>query len=246
MATTTYYQHLSATLLELADTLGSDYDLVDYLDTLLQRSCAVLDATAGGVMLDNGQGTLEVMASSDERMRLLELFEVQGEEGPCVDAYQLGQRVVADDLSDSQQWPAFLPVARERGFAAVFAFPLRWRNRSIGALNIFRDQPGPAEPAQLHGAQALAQMAAIGILHERAVREARELADHLQTALNSRVVIEQAKGILAERGNCDMGEAYEILRGYCRDNNARMRDTATAIAHGDLAVDTVLAARQPD
>jgi GAF domain-containing protein len=225
--------------------LGSDYDLFDYLDRLLQRSCAVVDAAAGGIMLDNGRGELQVMAATDERMRLLELFEVQGDEGPCVEAYELGDRVVVDDLGASERWPRFTPTAVERGFVAALAFPLRWRTQSIGALNLFCEQPGPVEQVQLRGAQAMAQMAAIGILQERAVREARELAGHLQTALNSRVIIEQAKGILAERGDLDMGAAYEALRTYCRNHNARLRETAAAVVNGTLAVSEVLAAMSP-
>lgn len=244
MTTETYHRDLSATLLELADTLGSDYDLFDYLDRLLQRSCAVAGAAAGGIMLDNGRGELQAMAATDERIRVLELFELQGEEGPCVEAYQLGERVVADNLTSATRWPEFTPTAVARGFSAALAFPLRWRSTSIGALNLFREQPGPVEALQLQGAQAMAQMAAIGILQERAVREARELAGHLQTALSTRVVIEQAKGILAEHGDLDMGAAYDALRWYCRNHNARLRETALAVVGGTLAANEVLAGHE--
>lgn len=240
-----HQQHLTATLLELADTLGDDYDLFDYLDVLLERSCAVVDAAAGGVMLDNGHGALEVMAATEERARLLELFEIQGREGPCLDAFRSGERVVADDLAGSGDWPLFTPTAVARGFAGVIALPLRYRDRSIGALNLFLEQSGSPELVQLQGVQALAQMAAIGILHERAAREARELSGQLQTALTSRVVIEQAKGILAERGGLDVGAAFDMLRTFCRNHNTRMRDTAAAIAAGELAADDVLAGQTP-
>ncbi|QBI21722.1 ANTAR domain-containing protein [Egibacter rhizosphaerae] len=246
MAARTHEQDLSAALLELADTLTSDYDVVDYLDRLLHYSCGVMQAPAGGVMLDNGRGSLAVMASTDERMRLLEVLEVQGDEGPCVDAYRSGERVVVGDLRGSRQWPGFTPMASERGIAAVCAFPLRWRDHSIGALNLFRDEPGALEPRQLQAAQALAQMAAIGILQERAVREARELTAQLQTALHSRIVIEQAKGILAERGGFDMGAAYEALRWYCRTRNLRLRQTAGAITADPSVADEVIADQRTD
>ncbi|MGI8876717.1 MAG: ANTAR domain-containing protein [Egibacteraceae bacterium] len=230
---------LSATLIELADTLVSDYDLLDFLDLLLERSTGVVAASAGGVMLTNGKAELQVLASTDERMRLMELFELQRQEGPCVDSYRRGEQVVEDDLERSSRWPQFTPVAVQEGYRSAFAFPLRLRGEVIGALNIFRERPGPVEAADLHATQALADMATIGILQERAVREARQLAGHLQTALNSRVVIEQAKGILAERAGLTMGEAYQALRWYARNHNRRLREVAAAIVSSDLTAEEV-------
>lgn len=245
MVTDEHHHHrdVAATLLELADTLGSDYDVIDYLDTLLQRSCALLEVDAGGVMLANGNGSLELMVSTSARTRLLELFEIQGDQGPCLDSYRLGERVIGDDLAEHgalQRWPQFAAEALGNGYTSVYAFPLRWRNHAIGALNLFGHEPGPVGPLQLQGAQAMAQMAAIGILQERAVRESRELAGHLQTALNSRVIIEQAKGVLAERGGIDMGRAYDTLRAYCRNRNLSLRDTASAVAASELPADEIL------
>lgn len=205
---------ISDTLVDLADTLVSDYDLLDYLDRLLERSVEVLGADAGGVMLSPGGSRpqeLNLLACTDEDARVVELLELQRQEGPCVDSHRLGIPVVEHDLSRSDRWPNFAPVAMDRGFQAVYAFPMRLRETVIGALNLFREAPGAVDAEEVRAAQALADMATIGILQHRAVQDARELAAQLQRALNSRVVIEQAKGILAERLGCDMEPAYEAM-----------------------------------
>ena len=234
-------REISATLVELADTLVSDYDLLDYLDRLLDRTTSVLGASAGGVMLTNGdpkENDLRLLACTDEQTRVLELFELQRREGPCWDSHRLGQAVVEPDLAASTRWPQFRPVALERGYRAVYAFPMRLRGSVIGALNIFRDQPGAVEREEVLAAQAFTDMATIGILQQRAVQQARELAGQLQTALNSRIVIEQAKGILAERLSYEMGDAFEALRHYARDHNRQLRAVAASVVAGEL--DTAL------
>ena len=223
-----------ATLVELADTLVSDYELLDYLDVLLERSGAVLGATAGGVMLTDRDGELQVLASTDERARLMELFELQRQEGPCVDAHHRGEPVIEHDLAASSRWSHFTPVALASGYRAAFAFPMRLRGAQIGALNLFRSEPGSVEAETLGAAQAFADMAAIGILQERAARQAQELAGQLQAALNSRIVLEQAKGVVAERTGSEMGQAYQLLRWHARNHNHTLRAVAAAIVAGEL------------
>lgn len=235
-------QSLSDTLIEFADTLVSDYDLLDYLDLLLERSTGILAAQAGGVMLSNERGHLQLLAATDERMRLMELFELQRQEGPCVDSYRMAAQIVEEDLACGSRWPQFTQVALREGYRSVFAFPLRLRGQVIGVLNLFREQPGSVDDADFQAAQAFADMATIGILSERAVRESRQLAGQLRTALNSRIVIEQAKGILAERGGLHMDEAYQALRWYGRNQNRRLRDVAAAIVHGDLTAEVLTGA----
>ena len=238
---------ISATLVDLADTLVSDYDLLDYLDRLLDRSVEVLRADAGGVMLAPGGGVdeLSLLACTDEDTRTLELLELQRQEGPCVDSHRLGVTVIEHDLSQSERWPQFTSVALARGFMAVYAFPMRLRDSNIGALNLFREEPGPVDAEDVRAAQALADMATIGILQHRAVQDARELAAQLQRALHSRVVIEQAKGILAERLGYDMEHAYQALRWYGRNTNRRIRAVAAAVVAGDLSAATVAEAQRP-
>jgi GAF domain-containing protein len=233
---------VAATLVELADTLVSDYDLLDYLDVLLGRSTSILGAVAGGVMLTDGESVdtrLNLLACTDEHTRVLELFELQRQEGPCWDSHRLGQPVVEEDLTRSERWPQFRPVALKSGYRAVYAFPLRLRGATIGALNLFRVQPGAVDDDEVRAAQAFADMATIGILQQRAVQHARDLAGQLQTALNSRVVIEQAKGIIAERLDCDVDEAFQTLRQFSRNNNLQLRSTAAALVAGELTPDVL-------
>ena len=230
-------KRISATLVELADTLVSGYELTDYLERLLELSVDALGADAGGVMLWNGDtatNRLELLACTDERTRVVELFELQRQEGPCVDSHLLGEPVVEEDLAGSERWPQFSPVALDRGVRAIYAFPLRLRGTGLGALNLFRYEPGPALAADISAAQAFADMATIGILQQRATQDARTLAGQLQTALNSRVVIEQAKGILAERMSLDVDQAYQVIRWYGRNHNEPVRTVAAAVVAGDL------------
>jgi GAF domain-containing protein len=224
-------------LIAFADTLVSDYDLVDYLDRLLESSTEALGAVAGGVMLANVERRregLRLLVSTDERARLMELFELQEQEGPCIDSYRLGEAVIEEDLRHTDRWPVFTPVALERGYRSVLALPLRLRGTIIGSLNVFREQTGATAPADLAIAKAFADMATIGIMQERAITDARALASQLQGALQSRIVIEQAKGILAERLQCDVGEAYDRIRWHSRNTNTTMRAAAASVVSGAL------------
>jgi transcriptional regulator with GAF, ATPase, and Fis domain len=218
---------LSDTFVELADTMVADFDVIDFLQLLTDRSVMLLSASAAGVMLVDPRGELRVAASSNEAAGLLELFQLQNDQGPCLDCFRTGKPVTATDLAgQGQRWPRFAAAATEFGFRTVEALPMRLRDQVIGALNLFRAAPGPFDAGDLRLGQALADVATIGLLHERNVRRSDTVAEQLQSALNSRVVIEQAKGKLAERLGTDMDHAFALLRDYARNSNQRLTDVA--------------------
>jgi GAF domain-containing protein len=225
----------------LADTLVGDFDVVELLGELSRTCVDVLDAGAAGLMLADQRGHLRFMAASSEKSRLLELLELQYEQGPCLDCYHTGAPVSADDLvAETTRWPSFALAAREAGFSSVHALPLRLRDQTIGAMNLFHNGSRRFDDADLRTAQALADVATIGILQHRAAHHSALLAEQLQTALNSRLVIEQAKGVLAERGQLDMDAAFELLRRYARDNRTGLSNTARQIVQRELHPETVL------
>ncbi len=226
---------LARAFVGLADTLVSHYDVTDFLYLLCDRCAEVLAVDAAGVLVSDENGRLRLTSASNERMQVLELFEMQRLEGPCFDAYQSGAQVVDPELgSKSGQWPDFAQKAVAAGFRAVYAFPLRLRDDRIGALNLFREEPGSFDDDDVAAAQALADVATIGILQERAVSEAQTRARHLQEALSSRVVIEQAKGIVAERRGIDLEQAFERLRAHARGHNLRLRAVCQDVVDGTL------------
>ncbi len=227
-------RELSRTLVELANTLVADFDIVDFLHTLANRCADIFGAAEAGVMLADPRGVLRVVASSTERARLLELFEIQKEQGPCLESFRTGERVVARDPGDMNRWPLFREEALKVGFYAAYSLPLRFQANIIGALNLFRTSPGPLNEEDFAGAQAMADIATIGILQERAVRESTILAEQLQRALNSRVIIEQAKGVLAERLRVSLESAFNMMRTYSRNNNRRLHDVALAIVQNSI------------
>jgi GAF domain-containing protein len=187
-------------------------------------------------MLADPRGTLRVAAASAQAAELLELFQLQNDQGPCLDCFRTGQPVSATGLTGTdQRWPRFALAAVQAGFSTVEALPMRLRDQVIGALNLFRAEPGPFDPADLRIAQALADVATIGLLHERNVRRRETVAEQLQGALNSRVVIEQAKGKLAERLSIDMDRAFTMLRDYARNSNQRLTDVARDFVAGASA-----------
>lgn len=238
-------QHrLVQTFVELADTLVANFDIVDFLHTLTDRCAELFEVAEAGVMLGDQRGGLRVVASSSERARLLELFEIQNEEGPCLDCFRTGQRVAAEDLdADPQRWPLFTAEALSSGFHSVDALALRCQSQVIGALNMFRVAPGALGDDELAAAQAMADVATVGILQQRAMQEARVLVEQLQTALNSRIVLEQAKGVLAERAHVTMDDAFSMLRAYARSHNLRLLGVAESTIAGKLSVEEFSSAR---
>jgi GAF domain-containing protein len=229
----------------LADTLAEDFDISDVLDHLTHACVDLVGATAAGILLADPGATLRVVAASDESSHLLEVFQLQGQSGPCLDAFATGRPVVAPDLAGSaERWPEFVERAGALGFASVHAFPMRLRSEVIGALNLFHGTATtlPAEAASM--AQALADIATISVIQMRLMREHVQVAEQLQLALNSRIIIEQAKGMLAEVGRIEMGHAFDALRRYARDRNLRLTAVAEAIVSRELPAELVLGQAQ--
>ena len=224
-------ERLAIIFVEVADTLVDEFDLLDFLQRLTERAASLVDAAAVGLMLADQRGRLEFMAGSDENVRLVELFQLQNQEGPCLEAFSTGQPVINVDLTDAaHRWPHFAPRAVEAGFESVHAFPLRLREQVIGALNVFGTVKGSElGPTDAQIIQALADVATIGLLQERTIRRAEELTEQLQGALNSRIVIEQAKGAIAQARSVSIDDAFKIIRTYARSHNRRLIDLAHAI-----------------
>jgi transcriptional regulator with GAF, ATPase, and Fis domain len=233
-------QLLASTFVDLADTLVADFDVIDFLHTLASRSVQLLDVDAAGIMLADQHGGLHVMASSAEEARLLELYELQNNEGPCLDCFRLGRPVARGDLSAMRSvWPRFTHELQGLGFHSVQALPMRLREETIGALNLFRVQPGTLSEADLGIGQAMADVATVGLIQERAIAASELLATQLQTALGSRVQLEQAKGVLSQRAGLRMDDAFQVMRAYARSHNRRLSDVAAQIIDGSLDGDQV-------
>ena len=226
---------VATTFVELADTLVDDFDVIDFLHTLASRTVELLDASAAGIMLADQRGGLQVMASSTEEARLLELYELQNDEGPCLDCFRSGLPVAHDNLPAMRSsWPAFTERLQELGFKSAQALPMRLRSETIGALNVFRHSSGPLTDADLRLGQAMADVATVGLIQERAIAARELLAEQLQTALNSRVVLEQAKGVLAERAGLPVDQAFQMMRAYARNRGLRLGDVAAQIIDGSI------------
>lgn len=232
-------QALAEMFVTLADALVDDYDVVDLLDQLVTACVDLLGVTAAGLLLDDQKGHLAVIASSSERTRLLEVFQLQNNEGPCLDCVRTGVAVTIADLDEERErWPLFVPAALDAGFRSVAAVPLRLRDQTIGGLNVFNAAGEPVPDEDRRIAQALADVATIGILQRRSTHRSSLLTEQLQHALNSRVVIEQAKGVLAERDGHDMDAAFAVLRHYARTRNLKLTDVAHAVIRGTLVPDS--------
>jgi GAF domain-containing protein len=228
-------ERLAQVFVEFADTLVAGFDLMEFLQTLTERCVELLEVDAAGLLLADSRGSLRLVAASTEQARVAELFQIQNDEGPCLDCYRTGQAVIVSNIGDAAaaaRWPRFAAAAQEMGFAAVHAIPMRLRDQVIGTLNLFRTAPNGMPPAVARAATALVDIATIGILQERAVREREVLAGQLQVALNSRVMIEQAKGILAERLRMSPDEAFVMLRRYARDHNHPLTQLAGDVIRG--------------
>jgi GAF domain-containing protein len=226
---------LVETLVTLSDTLVDTYDLIDFMQTLAVRCVELLDVSEAGIMLGDPDGKLRHVACSSEQMRLVELIELQVEEGPCFDAYTTHAAVSYVSPEDAlARWPLFTPHAREAGFEAVAAVPMRLRSQIIGALNLFSTDRTPLGQHDLAVAQAMADIATIGILQERTIHDSRAFSGQLEVALDSRVAIEQAKGIVAERNHVAVDEAFQQIRRYARHNNRLLSEIARQISAGTL------------
>jgi GAF domain-containing protein len=228
-------QALADTFVRLADTMVDDYDVADLLDQLVTACVHVLGVTAAGLLLDDQKGNLALVASSSQETRLLELFVLQNNEGPCLDCVRTGAAVVSDNLEkDRDRWPLFVPAAQMAGLQSVAAVPMRLRDQTIGGLALFMNLPRPIPAANRRLAQALADVATIGVLQQRSLHRSHMLSEQLQSALTSRIAIEQAKGILAERNSLTMDEAFDALRRHARNHNLKLTDVATSVVTSGL------------
>jgi GAF domain-containing protein len=223
-------EQLSDVFVEVADTLVADFDLIEFLQQLTSRAADISGAGAVGLLLADHRGVLRFMASSNASGKALELFELQHAEGPCLDCYRTKQAVVNADLREAaDRWPRFAPMATDLGFQAVHAFPMRLRDNTIGALNIFGEGDHRFGPADVRIVQALTDVATIAILQERNISRAEALTEQLQGALNSRIIVEQAKGALAQLEGVSIDEAFDILRQRARSSQQRIVDVASAV-----------------
>jgi transcriptional regulator with GAF, ATPase, and Fis domain len=222
-------------LVEMADTLVGDFDVVDLLTRLADGCVNLLGVSAAGVMLASAQGDLRLVASSSEAMRVLELFELRAQEGPCLDGFRTGEPVEHENLrAGSGPWPQFASAAIEAGFQSVSALPLRLRHAIIGALNLFNVEQTPIEAVNLVMARAFADLAAISVMQHRASTETQRVNQELSHALTSRILIEQAKGVIAGRTGIGIEEVFARLRRYARSHELRLTDVAQAAIDGTL------------
>jgi transcriptional regulator with GAF, ATPase, and Fis domain len=238
-------QVVAETFVALADTLVADFDVVDLLDRLANSCVSLLGVDAAGLLVDDQKGHLAVLASSSEETRLLEVFQVQNNEGPCLECFRTGHRVTSNDLeTDAHRWPLFAAAAKQAGIQSVVALPLRLREQTIGGLNLFLAEAKDVSEEDCRLAQALADVATIGILHRRSAHRSDMVAEQLQFALTSRVVIEQAKGVIAERNDVSMETAFNALRQFARSQNLKLTDVAFSVVRGDLDPRTDMTTRR--
>lgn len=235
---------LAERLVTLADTLVDDFDVVEVLDGLMSMSLELLDADEAGLLLTDPKGGLQRVASSSEEARLLELLQVQTREGPCFEAVAEGKAIAVDDIEQTRdRWPTFAERALSDGFHSVYAFPMRLRDATVGGLNLFCGRARALDVEDRVIAKALADVATIGILQQRSIHRATLLAENLQQALNTRIVVEQAKGVLSERGQLPMDETFQLLRSHARSHNMKISDLARAVVYPPHIADEVLAGR---
>nr|WP_281261692.1 GAF and ANTAR domain-containing protein [Actinokineospora auranticolor] len=240
LSATSRERRVSRTFVTLADSLVGDFEIAEFLDLLTTRTAELLSVGASGVILRAPDGNLEVLSSTSRQADLLEQFAVQVDSGPCIDCVRTGMPVSCADLAtDGPRWPRFTAAARECGFSSAHAIPMRLRKEVIGVLSLLGTEPGALDDERLALGQALADVATIAILQHRAIEHGQQLSTQLQTALDSRVVIEQAKGILAQHGSLTMDEAFTALRDHARSHSQRLATLATSVIAGETDLDTI-------
>jgi GAF domain-containing protein len=219
----------------LADTLVANYDVLDVLQTLVDACRDTLDVDSAGILLANSSGRLEVVASTSEANALVETMQLDADAGPCMDCFRTRSVVSLPDVAAGpERWRRFASTALAVGIHSVYAIPLRLRETTIGTLNLMRGERGEFDRHDIRAAQAFADVATIGILQERSLRDASAVRDQLQQALNSRVVIEQAKGVVAETANVSVEEAFTAIRDLARSQQVALRSIAHQIVAGEL------------
>lgn len=223
-------QRVADAFVTVADTMIANFDVIDLLHTLVEVCVDLLDVDAAGLVLTDENGDLQLVASTSEQAQLVEVIQLSAGAGPCVDCFRQQHAVTVGDIArDGDAWPVFQTAALQQGFHAVFATPMRLRGTVLGALNLFSKRAGEPTDQDALIAQALADIATIGILQERSIRETHVLNEQLQRALESRVLIEQAKGVLAAVGSLDMDQSFTALRNYARSENLTLRDVALQV-----------------
>ena len=235
----------ATTFVEIVDTLVGDFDVIDVLTVLTSRCVELLDAAAAGILLADSSGLLRVIGASTEQIGLLELFQIQNDQGPCLDCYNTGTVVINANLARSSRWPQFAAESIAAGFPSVCAVPLRLKEARLGCLNLFMAEPVALTDTDVALAQALADVAAIAIVQDQTTRDAIIRQGQLQHALTSRVAIEQAKGIIAERAKVDMDNAFARLRAFARSNNRGLTDVAKSLIAGSIDIDALTRPRRP-
>ncbi|MCU1399076.1 MAG: hypothetical protein JWN62_2185 [Acidimicrobiales bacterium] len=235
----------AATFVEIVDALVDDFDVIDVLTLLAVRSVELIGAAAAGILLADTTGNLRVIGASSEQIGLLELLQIQNRKGPCFDSYTSGAVVAHASLDQASPWPEFARESVAAGYPSVCAVPLRLRARILGCLNLFMSDPVPLNDQDVALAQALADVASVTIVQDQAAREGAIREGNLQHALDSRIVVEQAKGMIAEHGKLSMDQAFVLLRAFARNGNHRLSDLAEAVVDGTLSAQTVSATRPP-
>jgi GAF domain-containing protein len=235
----------ATTFVEIVDTLVDDFDVIDVLTHLTSRCVELLHVAAAGILLADANGQLRVIGASTEQVGLLELFQIQNDEGPCLDSYRTGAVVFDASLDSDSAWPRFAEESVRSGYPSVCAVPLRLKNLTLGCLNLFMSEPIALTGAEMLLSQALADMASIAIVQDQATREAAVREAHLQHALTSRISIEQAKGMIAERAGVDMDDAFKRLRTFARSSNRLLTEVAESVVAGTIGVESLFDRSHP-
>jgi transcriptional regulator with GAF, ATPase, and Fis domain len=234
-------QDIIRAFVDLSNELVEGYDLVDLLSDLTANCARLLDVASAGLLLADGTGVLHLAAASSDRTHHLEVFQLQREEGPCLDCFHGGEPVIVPDLSEeTHRWPQFVGTATEVGFASVHALPMRLRHTVLGTLGLFGDRPGRLSDDDLSLAQAMVHVASVALVNEKSASDLTTVNTQLQHALVSRVALEQAKGVLAHVGGLDMQDAFNVLRRYARDNGLKLSDVARQIVARELPGETLI------
>lgn len=228
---------LVRTFVTLADSLVDEYDVIELLQTLVDHATELFDASASGIILGPDDEHLDVIVSTSEESRLVGLMQIRAGEGPCVEAVTTGRVVsVVDRAEMSERWPTFAQAADELDYLSVHAIPLRLRGQTIGSLNLFRNQEGALNKDDAIAAQALADVATISVLQERTIHDSGVVQQQLQRALESRVLIEQAKGVLSQTHRLDMDAAYRLIRHRARSTETPISVVATGVIDGTIQI----------
>lgn len=226
---------------EMSNELVDDYDVVDVLTRLTGHCAHLLDVSSAGLLLADGRGVLHLAASSSERIHHLEIFQLQRNEGPCLDCFRDGEQVLVPDMAaQEQRWPHFARAAKDVGFQSVHALPMRLTGEVLGALGLFGDEPGTLSTDDLALAQALLHVASVAIVNDRSATDRATVNSQLQRALTSRIIVEQAKGALAQAGGLSMEDAFAILRRYARDHSTKLSVTAGQVVDRELTYEALI------